>query len=249
MVAWKKARTPPIEEGWRKWPLCRRRYEAGDGPLSTSCPLSSRVALRYKLGMNTQPKVFTSKAEARQYARTLRTSWDADTVTRLGEAIDKQLFRLDCFVEAEALLTYVGAMPGELDTRPLIAAALASGKQVFVPVTKSNGVMAWVPLEGLEALVRTPRGLLEPTQSHRAEVPPPTALCIVPGLLFRADGHRIGFGGGYYDRFLQKHRGTTLALSPAACFAHDYPIASHDIPVNFIVTEDGAFAALPISDE
>ncbi len=202
-----------------------------------------------QVSMENPPIVFTNKSEARRYARSLRSTWDAATLTRLGKAISEHVLSCDCFVKAEALLTYVGAMPGELDTRPLIGAAHAAGKQVFVPVTQAHGVMTWIPLGEWEELVRTPRGLLEPARPHQAAVPPETALCIVPGLLFRSDGHRIGFGGGYYDRFLQRHRGTTLALSPAACFAHRYPIEPHDIPVDFVVTEEGVFAARPLSDE
>lgn len=193
--------------------------------------------------------VFQSKTEARQYARRLRTMWDAPTLTHLGEAITDQLLGQERFRKAEALLTYVGSMPGELDTRPLIATALDSGKKVYVPVTKARGIMAWVSLASLDGLVRTPRGLLEPSPQECTTAPPPTALCIVPGMLFRSDGHRIGFGGGYYDRFLPHHQGTTLALAPAECYPHHFPVEAHDIPVDYVVTENGIFAAKPLSGE
>lgn len=197
--------------------------------------------------MENPAKSFESKTEARQYARQLRGSWDASSLAPIGAAIMDQLLRQACFRKAKTVLTYVGAMPGELDTRPLIVAALNDSKKVYVPVTQARGNMAWVALTSLDALIRTPRGLLEPGSHESTASPPTTALCIVPGMLFRSDGHRIGFGGGYYDRFLEDHQGTTLALAPAECYPHHFPVEAHDIPVDYVVTENGIFAAEPLS--
>lgn len=192
-----------------------------------------------------EKRLFATKREARAFARGVRRAWSPEVIQTLSASITRNLQATHCWQNADTILTYVGALPGELDTRPLIAAALKEGRRVFVPRTRPAGVMHWSPVARLDALVRTERGLLEPPGDAMERESPPAGLCIVPGMLFRADGHRIGLGGGYYDRFLRRHAGPAAGLCPSACFGHDFPVEAHDSPVAWIVTEGGAYPAAP----
>jgi len=182
---------------------------------------------------------FDTKDEARAWARQRRQALAQVEGTRLGDAITDRLLTLPAYREAATVLTYIGSMPGELDTRPLIEAALASGKRVLVPITLPLGRMAWSCLERIEDLVRSRRGILEPPPSLRRLVAPSAELCVVPGLCFSRVGHRIGFGAGYYDRFLDQFDGESVGLSPEALFGVEFPAEPHDRRVHSVITEQG----------
>ncbi len=199
--------------------------------------------------METDLREFATKKEARVFARSMRNQWAPTTLADWSEAITYHLLRMCLFQDARTLLCYVGARPGELDTRPLIAEALRNCQQVVVPVTQKEGKMAWSRLARLDDLEMTSLGLLEPRPQAIDLVEDPGGLCIVPGMLFQKDGHRLGFGGGYYDRFLARRSGPTIALTPSACLGHRFPIEEHDQAVGHIVTESGVVAAEPLSVE
>jgi 5-formyltetrahydrofolate cyclo-ligase len=103
--------------------------------------------------------------------------------------------------------------------------------------------MVWAHLEDISVLRITPLGLLEPQADSVRLVEPDGGLCIVPGLGFRRDGHRVGFGGGYYDRFLACFRGDTAALAPEVLFGMKFPIEPHDQAVDVVITELGVHRA------
>lgn len=186
---------------------------------------------------------FESKKIARAWARRLRESMSTGEVLDLSRAITAQLTRSPLFIEADSILTYVGSKNGELLTVPLIEACWAAGKVVLVPISHPQGRMEWSVLRDFLDLAESPRGILEPNPRRWDLVAPDDGLCIVPGLCFRRDGHRIGFGGGYYDRFLANFRGETVGLVPEALFGVDFPVEPHDRPVQTVVTEEGLYRA------
>ncbi len=181
---------------------------------------------------------FKAKQAARDYGRDVRQAWDYATLSAWSHRITAHLIDSPLFVATDTLLCYVGTRPGELDTRPLITEALNRSMRVLVPLTRAAGAMEWSRLERLDDLVETRLGLLEPKEEAQRITGETTGLCVVPGLLFQRDGHRIGFGGGYYDRFLANHSGPTVGLCPAMCFGHHFPTETHDQPVDWVITEN-----------
>jgi 5-formyltetrahydrofolate cyclo-ligase len=190
------------------------------------------------------PPTFSTKAEARAWGLQRRAAIPAAEREGIGAKAIARLIGSPLFSQADALLTYVGSKGTELDTRPLIDEAIALGKTVLVPVTRPGGVMLWSRLERLSDLEMTSRGILEPRPTSISWVKPAGGLCVVPGVCFRHDGHRIGFGGGYYDRFLDSFAGNAIALAPEALFGVDFPVEAHDRPVSVVFTETGAHAAV-----
>lgn len=135
------------------------------------------------------------------------------------------------YQEAKTIATYL-AMPHEVDTSLFIQRFLADGKTVLVPKTYPNRVLAFVPYDP-EALAVTSFGLLEPT-SDAIVAPEAIDLIQVPGVCFNPEGYRIGYGAGFYDRFLANYGGQTLATA-YACQRLAFQPEDHDIPVGEVL--------------
>ena len=183
------------------------------------------------------PCTFQTKAEALAWGLRVRDQMPPVDRNAISAAATRRLVESQLFAHAETVLCYVGSKGSELDTRPLIEAALAARKQVLVPVTRPGGAMLWSRLVRLSDLEFTPRGILEPRADSIDLIKPDGGLCIVPGVCFRSDGHRIGFGGGYYDRFLSHFQGSAVAIAPKALFGVDFPVEKHDRAVSVVFTE------------
>lgn len=116
----------------------------------------------------------------------------------------RALRRRPAYRKARWILCYLAAK-GEVETRPLIAQALADGKRVAAPITLTTRRM--IRLAELttvtRGLVRGPYGIQQPDPRRARRVDPRRIdLAVIPGLAFDADGYRLGRGGGYFDRFL-----------------------------------------------
>lgn len=126
----------------------------------------------------------------------------------LGAKIHAKILALPEWEAARTVSTYVG-VNSEVPTIPLIEAALAAGKVVVVPVLV-DGEISMLRLSGLEELGPAPYGLLELKPEFRGparEVPAHEIdFFIVPGLAFDREGGRLGYGKGYYDRYLRLAR-------------------------------------------
>lgn len=138
------------------------------------------------------------------------------------------------YQKAECLATYL-SFDFEYDTKALIKEAQAAGKQVLVPKTLPSGQMIFLPYDE-DNLVRTNFGLLEPRQTE------PLAdftidLIHVPALVLTKAGYRIGFGGGYYDRYLANFSGQTLTTAYADQIQEFIP-EPHDIKVKEVLIDE-----------
>jgi 5-formyltetrahydrofolate cyclo-ligase len=90
-----------------------------------------------------------------------------------------------------------------------------------------------------EAVIRHPYGMLEPDPACAAIAPGAVHLILVPGLLFDPEGWRLGYGGGFYDRYLSQTQGTSAGISYQSLLKTRLPHDSHDIPMQYIITENG----------
>jgi 5-formyltetrahydrofolate cyclo-ligase len=107
---------------------------------------------------------------------------------------------------------------------------------VAVPSTRE---MLWSELKSLDELETSTFDILEPREdSIRPVQPGDTDVAIVPGIAFDRTCHRIGYGGGYYDRFLARFRGNKIALAYEVQLYDSIPAEPHDLSVDIIVTED-----------
>lgn len=120
----------------------------------------------------------------------------------------KTLCYQPAYRESRTIATFL-SMSHEIDTSYLIEQAQADGKQVLIPKTYSGGRMVFVPYEANDLLL-SPFGVWEP-QSDRAVDSSEIDLIHVPGLAWNRAGYRIGYGGGFYDRYLKDYRGMTVS--------------------------------------
>lgn len=146
------------------------------------------------------------------------------------------LLGLPALERAGTIFCYV-SVGSEAGTRELIRWALDQGKRVCVPKCEGNGRMRCVEIHGLEELKPAPHYLLEP-EDGAVIGPEEIELCIVPGLGFTKDGRRLGYGGGYYDRFLTVFLGTAIGLCYDRQLCQALPLEDWDRSVDIIVTDE-----------
>jgi len=142
------------------------------------------------------------------------------------------------YAAARAIHCYL-PMRSEVDTRPLIADALAHGKRVAVPIVVPKAAElahAWLESLAADALAPGVFGTFNP-RDLRPATPGDWDLVIVPLLAFDRRGHRLGYGKGYYDRLLAAGRFATIGVGFAAQEIDALPAEAHDITLDWIVTE------------
>lgn len=125
---------------------------------------------------------------------------------------------------------------GEIDMLGLISRARADGKVTALPVIR-GGRMFFCEFDGKKA-----RGRFDiPEPTGDIITPDENTLCIVPGLGYDGEKFRIGYGGGYYDRFLSDFSGVSLGAFYSEFFEERLPRGEYDIPLDIIITEKGIF--------
>lgn len=138
---------------------------------------------------------------------------------------------------ASAVLVYM-ARPYEIATSMIIHAALANHKTVGLPVCLDGGAMQFRAIRSLRDLRPGRFGILEPAEDCEILVPDADTLCVCPALCCDMQGHRLGFGGGYYDRFLADFHGMTAALCYSDSVIPSMEHDDYDIGVQVIHTDN-----------
>lgn len=155
--------------------------------------------------------------------------WGAKSIQILGKLMHHPLYQ-----NAETIYCYV-SYNNEVDTWPFLAFSLAAGKRVAVPKVIGKE-MQFFYIQSLEELKQGYRGIYEPITSSKAE--DADALMIMPMVAFDANHHRIGYGGGYYDRYLERHgRFTTIGIAFDFQQVDYIPANSYDISPDIIITD------------
>jgi 5-formyltetrahydrofolate cyclo-ligase len=129
----------------------------------------------------------------------------------------------------------------EVNTKPLILALFKKGNPVVVPIiVKEDCSLRLSYLRDFSALVPSTFGVPEPIGSEIPVDPKDIGTIILPMLGFDRSGGRIGYGAGYYDRFLAKHTGLRKIGIAFGCQEFDnLPVDENDMPMDCIITEDG----------
>ena len=130
------------------------------------------------------------------------------------------------------------SLSGEVDTKSIINYLIENGKKVYLPKTFQDGKMEFYFVDKSTKLTKSEFGTFEPagdTERFEGE----NAVCIVPGLCFTKDGKRLGYGAGYYDRFLENKNLLKIAFAYSCFILQDVPCSQHDIKIDYIINEDG----------
>lgn len=156
------------------------------------------------------------------------------------ELIFKQLINSDIYNKAKKIFTYV-SFGSEVDTKKFIKYALNDNKEIYVPKTdKVNKKMIAIKINSLNNMSVDNWGILEPKSVEKNKIGREFDLIIMPGVAFDRFGNRIGYGGGYYDKYVSQIKDISNRIS----LAYDFQLVksieseSHDIKVNGIITND-----------
>ena len=157
----------------------------------------------------------------------------------LDDRITQKLLATSEYVEATTVLTYV-SVSSEVSTRMFIESVLRDGKTVAVPRCLPGHCLEFVAIASLEQLVAAPFNLLEPAKELPAvtEDQKNNSICIVPALLIDTKGYRLGYGAGFYDRFLSTYPGKKICLAYQQNLSRTMlPHTAFDIAVDVVITE------------
>jgi len=170
--------------------------------------------------------------------RALRASLSQAEIERSSERIEENVMMLSEWQSAHTIHVFIGSLPGEVRTDRLIRHCLERNCRVMVPIVdQSTNGMRSVWLRSLDELVPTSWGGREPTTTEAADESA-IDVVIVPGVAFDRTGHRLGMGGGYYDRFLSHIHAPRIAVAHATQVIDHVPVETPDESVDIIVTPD-----------
>ncbi|MFC2174363.1 5-formyltetrahydrofolate cyclo-ligase [archaeon] len=153
--------------------------------------------------------------------------------TGKSSEIAERLFEQPEYKQAKKILLYF-SIGSEVDTCRILKDALET-KEVYLPYVDGDR-MGFSRVKSLRDLEPGEYGIPEPVNKEENN-PEIIDLVIVPGIAFDETGHRVGYGGGYYDRFLPMAKANTIALAYDVQVIKDIPAEHHDQPVKKIVTE------------
>jgi 5-formyltetrahydrofolate cyclo-ligase len=182
-----------------------------------------------------------AKSQLRQKLRKLRASLGDETRSRASQLICEALEAWPIFQQSETILTYM-PIKGEADLTPLLTRH--PEKQWILPriIPEEDHRMVFHAYDA-GRLVLHPFGMAEPTADSPIVPREALQLVLVPGMAFDRQGWRLGYGGGYFDRFLKSFMGISVGIVFCALFLESLPHGEFDVSMQWIATENGMHKA------
>lgn len=151
-------------------------------------------------------------------------------------AADERVFTqlLPFLEECSSVFTYVSTEI-EVDTRRLLSWCFSHGKPAAVPVS-GDTELTFYPVRSFSELAAGRFGIMEPLNKDNPAVPDEQSLCIIPALLCDRNGYRLGYGRGYYDRYLSEFPGKKVIICYAD-FVGAVPTEPHDRCADAVITD------------
>lgn len=181
--------------------------------------------------------LINDKKALRRHYKTVRNSIGSAEKAAMDKRIFSSFFASEYFSNFSTFLIYVSC-GSEADTHRIIDFITKSGKRVAVPYCQGSS-MTFYEISSFNDLTEGAFGIPTVDISKATEISDfSSSLCVVPALAFDASGNRLGYGGGYYDRFLSVNNLPTLGLCYEKCIASQIPAESFDIKIDCILTEN-----------
>lgn len=172
-----------------------------------------------------------TKSELRAYIRTLKKQYDLPALIALSEPIMAQVEACKWFKQAKTIMAY-HALGDEVSTQSFIE-KWHKEKEIWLPVVEGDDIRL-KRYEGSERLRDGALRVMEPDTDVYQENYDQIDLVLVPGMAFDAQGHRLGRGKGFYDRFLPKVKAPKIGLCFGFQFVESVPCDEHDMPVDAV---------------
>ncbi len=186
--------------------------------------------------------MMTEKKNAlRRKNRLMRNAISHEEKQLLDRGIRENLFNFEAYRKAQLLLTFI-SVDSEPDTREILRRAWSEGKTAAVPKCHPDHKMAFYIIESFDDCQSGKYNIPEPKDyCKEAVLTEENILCLVPGLAFDRKGARLGYGGGYYDRFLRKHPHiTAIGICAERLVCEDVPEEETDCRLDGLITENTA---------
>lgn len=185
----------------------------------------------------------TRKEEKQQLRRTVRAlerELSPKYKAESSRAICQHLIAMPAYQSAETVFAFVGTSR-EIDTTLFLQDALASGKRLAVPLCTGDGIMELRQITALDQLLPGAYGILEPGPDTPPVPTDEVDFAVLPCVSCNHLGHRLGQGGGFYDRFLTHYRSSMVLLCREKLIRDEIPLEPHDYPIPWVLTERGLY--------
>ena len=181
-----------------------------------------------------------TKARLRELCLARRARLTPTDRCRMSAVIAGHASAMPAFLESQTVMLYL-ALPQEVQTKALLAECHRKAKRVAIPVVTPHGLYAAQLRPGQVKLEPGPFGVLEPTTGAAIISPDDIDCVLVPGVAFDGRGARLGFGKGYYDRFLCRLPATAhvCGLAFSLQIVERVPDMPHDVRMQWLVTDQG----------
>jgi 5-formyltetrahydrofolate cyclo-ligase len=182
-----------------------------------------------------------TKKEHRDRCEIIRSGISAEEKIILDRLIERNLFEWSVFQESKYLSCYI-SFRSEIDTTSIIKKTMEMGKTIVVPRIneKTKEMYFFIINDATNCLKEGSYGILEPLDSCKEADYSNLDLVIAPGLAFTLRGDRLGYGGGYYDRFLRSHSNARrCVLTYDSLILDSLPVKENDVPVDYLISESG----------
>lgn len=177
------------------------------------------------------------KAQIRRQIQAQKRRLTQRQIEEASARLTARLLALPAFLQSGSLYAYL-SYNQEVRTGCLLRRAQQLGKRVAVPRVTGAHQMQFFWLDDLDRVRLGYHGIPEPIGDEPA-ADDPDALMLLPGLAFDREGHRIGYGGGFYDRFLSQETHPTVALCYGFQLLDELPSSELDIPVDQVLADPG----------
>ncbi|MBP5490843.1 MAG: 5-formyltetrahydrofolate cyclo-ligase [Lachnospiraceae bacterium] len=180
------------------------------------------------------------KSELRKVMKRKRSGLSAERILMYSGCIAENLIQRQEYADASVLLAYV-SFSSEVNTHFLIEKAWKDGKRVAVPKCMDDSKLEFQYIRSFDDLAPGKFGSPEPVTGESVEYnEDDKCLLLLPGVAYTNKGDRLGYGGGYYDRYLKKHDSIPNAmLAYSLQQTETLPVDEMDVPADMIITEIG----------
>lgn len=177
------------------------------------------------------------KKEIRAQMRKIRREMPPDVIREKNDQIFRRLVATQQYRRAKTVVLYV-SKELEVDTRRLIKRAWKDGKRVAAPrCVENTRLMNMHLIRSMDDLQEGAFGILEPNENLPILHDTRDAICIVPAFCNDFRGYRVGYGGGYYDRYLSSFSGAKIGVNFSDCVRPRLISGRYDVPVDLLVTD------------
>lgn len=182
-----------------------------------------------------------TKAELRHDLLLKRQYLLKEDLERWHEVITKKIIETPIYQNAQTILLFK-SIEGEFDTDLLHMKALSDHKRVGLPRVLEKGEMAFYDVQTITKYELSPFGIEEPDLDSEEILPQDVDLMIVPCVSATKTLKRLGYGGGFYDRYFKKTSAFRLLPIPEVLLEEELPSEPWDVLMDLVLTEEGAYS-------